>query len=273
MTKFQLADYIKLIEEGNFSKHDFDIIVKELENDICPVCGKAFKLHIPIELIYCLRKSKTRFGSLKDDRNSRIPFSESYKSYCVGIVDIVSSAKIAATLNKSKLCQYYSVFLNTMAEIVKEFHGTVVKNIGDSLLYYFPKTSNTTDIQSFVDSIECGMRMIDAHGNVNYKMQKGGLPNVDYRISSDHGMITTAKSTNSFNEDIFGPTVNLCSKINSCAMPNSMVIGGELYQIVRSFGQYRFESIFGYHNGLKVQYPVYSVAHHKKIQISSNSNS
>lgn len=188
-----------------------------------------------------------------------ISFSETYKSYCVGIVDIVSSTKITAPLSKSKMCQYYSVFLNTMAGIVKKHGGTVVKNIGDSLLYYFPKTSDTLDTSSLTDSLECGMRMIDAHNIVNSRMREEGLPPVNYRISSDHGMIMTAKSANSFNEDIFGPTVNVCVKINVMAKPNTMVIGGDLYQIVKSLKEYRFESISEYHNGLKLHYPIYIV--------------
>ncbi len=201
-------------------------------------------------------------SKLETTFDETILFSEIYQSFCVGIVDIVSSTKITATLNKSKVCQYYSVFLNTMAEIVKKSGGIVVKNVGDSLLYYFPKTSDTSDRLSFVDSLECGMKMIDAHSIVNSKMHKEGLPDVNYRISSDHGMIMTAKSANSFNEDIFGPTVNLCAKINLKAMPNTMVIGGDLYQIVKSFKEYRFESISEYHNGLKIHYPVYSIKRH-----------
>ena len=201
-------------------------------------------------------------SKLETTFDEMILFSEIYNSFCVGIVDIVNSTRITATLNKSKICQYYSVFLNTMAEIVKKSGGIVVKNVGDSLLYYFPKTSDTSDKLSFVDSLECGMKMIDAHSIVNSKMHKEGLPSVDYRISSDHGMIMTAKSANSFNDDIFGPTVNICAKINSYAMPNRMVIGGDLYQIVKSFGEYRFESIFEYHNGLKLHYPVYSINRH-----------
>jgi len=188
-----------------------------------------------------------------------ISFSETYKSYCVGFVDIVGSTKVTAPLSKPKMCQYYSVFLNTMSWIVKKHGATVIKNIGDSLLYYFPKTSDISDSTSFAESLECGLKMIDAHDAVNSKMHQEGLPPVNYRISSDHGMIMTAKSANSFNEDIFGPTVNVCAKINSYAMPNTMVIGGDLYQIVKSIREYRFDSISEYHNGLKLHYPVYSI--------------
>ena len=199
-------------------------------------------------------------SKLETTFDETILFSEIYNSFCVGIVDIVSSTKITATLNKSKICQYYSVFLNTMAEIVKKSGGIVVKNVGDSLLYYFPKTSDTLDRLAFADSLECGMKMIDEHSIVNSKMHREGLPSVDYRISSDHGMIMTAKSANSFNDDIFGPTVNICAKINSYARPNTMVIGGDLYQIVKSLKKYRFEPISEYHNGLKLHYPVYSLS-------------
>lgn len=188
-----------------------------------------------------------------------ISFSETYKSYCVGVVDIVESTKITALLRESKMCRYYSVFLNTMSAIVKKHRGTVIKNIGDSLLYYFPETSDTSNSSALLDSLECGMDMIDAHNIINSRMYEKGLPKVNYRISSDHGMIMTAKSVNSFNEDIFGPTVNVCAKINSFAMPNTMVIGGDLYQIVKLFEEYQFEHISEYHNGLKFHYPVYSI--------------
>ena len=198
-------------------------------------------------------------SKLETTFDEMISFPGVYKSYCVGIVDIVGSTRITTHLNESKMRKYYGIFLNTMAMVVKEYGGTVIKNIGDSLLYYFPKTSDSSDRSAFVDSLECGMKMIDVHSFINTKMHKEGLPYVDYRISSDHGMITIAKSVNSFNEDIFGTTVNVCAKINSPAMPNTMVIGGDLYQIVKSFEEYRFESIFEYHNGLKLHYPVYSI--------------
>lgn len=188
-----------------------------------------------------------------------ITFDESYRNYCVGIVDIVDSTKITANLSKSKICLFYSVFLNEMASIVTECAGTVVKNIGDSLLYYFPETFDTPDRSAFEDSLECGMKMIETQKMVNSKMREGGLPNVNYRISSDYGMVMTAKSENSSSEDIFGPTVNLCAKINKMTKPNTMIIGGDLHQIVKSFEEYRFEYISEYHNGLKLHYPVYSI--------------
>ena len=90
-------------------------------------------------------------------------------------------------------------------------------------------------------------------------MSEYGLPLISYRISADYGTVMTAKSVNSANYDIFGPPVNICAKINRKALPNGMVIGGDLHQIVKFFPRYNFELITGYSSGLKFQYPVYSV--------------
>jgi class 3 adenylate cyclase len=58
---------------------------------------------------------------------------------------------------------------------------------------------------------------------------------------------------------MFGPTVNLCSKLNGAANPNSLVIGGDLHQIVRTMKSYEFTTIGQYMLGLKLNYPAYSV--------------
>jgi class 3 adenylate cyclase len=74
-----------------------------------------------------------------------------------------------------------------------------------------------------------------------------------------NGDVIIAKSFTSSCEDIFGPTVNLCSKINHYARQNELVIGNDLRQIMNGVKNYQIESIAGYPSGLKVQYPIYSV--------------
>ena len=200
---------------------------------------------------------------LKNALDNEISFNGGYKNYCICIVDIVNSSKITAPLSKEKVCKYYSIFLNSMAIIAKEFGGKVVKNVGDSLLYYFPETSDSSDKHGFVDPLECSMAMIEAHGVINQKMREEGLPPVNYRISADYGSVVTAKTITSANEDVFGATVNMCAKINHSAISNSMVIGGDLFEIVKSFDGYKFEPVAVYSSGFKFEYTVYSVTYHK----------
>ena len=60
-------------------------------------------------------------------------------------------------------------------------------------------------------------------------------------------------------KDIFGPTVNLCAKINRMAKPNGIVIGSDMYQIVKKYQNYKFQEIDDFRSSLKHYYSVYSV--------------
>jgi CheY-like chemotaxis protein len=117
--------------------------------------------------------------------------------------------------------------------------------------------------------------MISAGTVLNTKMYEEGLPSIDYRISADYGRVGIVRSAISQNDDLFGPTMNICSKINSKALPNQMVIGSDLYQIIKSSSSYhrldyRFKSVGEYSVGFKQTYPVYSVLAKKRNQTLSS---
>ena len=152
-----------------------------------------------------------------------------------------------------------------MAAIARDFDATVIKNTGDSLIYYFPKTADSSNnMPAFKSVFECGLTMISVNPIVNAKLQKEeGLPNLSYRISADYGRVEVAKSLTSTSGDLFGPTVNLCAKINSKAEPNGMVIGKNLYQVTKSKfdDDYLFNKIDEYSidDNSDNQYSVYSI--------------
>jgi len=195
---------------------------------------------------------------LKNANQNLISFSGVYDDFCIGFVDMVSSTKISAYLTKEKACKYYGIFLNSMAAIATEFGAKIVKNIGDSLLFYFPQT-NINFKSSIVNSLDCGIGMINSVNEVNDLMKKENLPSVQYRLSLDYGNVMMANQVNSESIDIFGPSVNMCSKINRFANPNSLVIGGDLFQIVKSNENYTFKQLEGYCSGMVADYPVYTV--------------
>lgn len=196
---------------------------------------------------------------LRNTVNEIISFSGISEYCCVGIVDMVNSTNITARLPHTKVCTYYSIFLNTMSKFVKGFGAVPIKNIGDSLLYYFPKTSDSDNRHAFQEVLDCGMMMIDTRNVINEKMYENELPDLDYRISADYGCIMMADSMTSVNKDVFGSTVNVCNKINSMALPNTMVIGNDLYQHVKDKQNYYFKEIRACTVGHKYKYPIYSV--------------
>jgi class 3 adenylate cyclase len=205
-------------------------------------------------------KSESHFSSLtqNSDNDETISFVESSTECCVGIVDVVSSTKVTASLPHTKVGKFYGIFLNTMTQIVKRFGGIVVKNGGDSLLYYFQ--GSPSDAKSvFVRCLECSLAMIEARHEINTKLYEEKIPPLAYRVSADYGKVTLARSSNLSYHDIFGSPVNFCSKINCRAMPNTVVIGGDLYRAAKTISGYKFNEVTGYCVGFKYQYPVYNV--------------
>src|SRR5919201_39200 len=111
-----------------------------------------------------------------------IPFDDNSSN-----TDSTSPSKIGN--DAEKIRRYYSIFINTMAAIARNFSAKIIKNTGTSLVFFFPKTSSTdNNIKSaFRDVIECGITMIAASDIINAKLkEEGGLPPLYYRISADY---------------------------------------------------------------------------------------
>ena len=202
-------------------------------------------------------------GKDKEKPNYLVDFSGESNNYCIGFVDIANSTQISATLKHEKMSKYYEIFLNSMANIVERFDGFVIKNIGDSLLYYFPESSKSSTRFGFLSCIECSLTMIDSRELINTKVKNEDLPPLNYRVSADYGKVTIIKSDNSSAIDIVGFPVNICSKINPSAPQNGAVIGSDLYQLVKDFDDYNYNQIRAYSVGLKQAYPIYSVQRKK----------
>lgn len=187
-------------------------------------------------------------------------------------MDIAGNSYIA---NSEKTRKYYSIFLNTIASIAKGFDAKIIKNVGDGLVCYFPKTSDRKNDSAFQDIIGFGVTAMAARHNINRIMHEKKLPYaINYRISVDYGRVEVAETVASGGEeDLFGSPMNLCAKINSIAPINGMAIGYNLYQILKglfsdslSFSYskyYDFQQIGKYtwkeDNQQHISYPVYSI--------------
>ena len=201
-----------------------------------------------------------------DDLQSQysVQFSSKTENYCVGLVDMVDSTKISARIGWARSTRYYQLFLNSMSEILKRFGGFVIKNVGDCLVYYFPESSKRDRKFGFMSCIECSLAMIESHNYFTQILSEEGLPPVDYRISVDYGSVVIMKSNGTSVPDMIGPPVNMCSKINHYATRNGIVIGGDMYEMVKDFDDYTFKEVQSLSLGFKYSYPVYSVTRKKK---------
>jgi len=136
----------------------------------------------------------TDSGIVNSDKNMSssdylVAFSGNTERYYVGLVDMVDSTRIAATIGNEKISTYYQIFLNSMSRILSGFGGFVIKNVGDCLVYYFPESAKSNRKYGFMPCLECSLSMIEHHDAICKKLNIEGLPNVDYRISADYGSV------------------------------------------------------------------------------------
>jgi class 3 adenylate cyclase len=213
--------------------------------------------------------------SSKDVRFSGV----SIKS-CVGFIDLVDSIKNIATMdNLEAIRRYYSTFINSISKIVKSYGGKVLKNIGDCILFYFPKTSNINDTNSFQESIECDFKILDERHKINDVLTRKHLPPFNFRMSLDYGVLDLALVGDYSQTDLFGSTLNLCSKINSSSpsILNEIIIGDRLYKVLKSsniVNNYYFINNGEYKITETNRYHIYNIrrTNNHVISITKNNN-
>ena len=161
-------------------------------------------------------------------------------------------------MNNEKISQYYEIFLNSMAKVVRQYNGKVLKTMGDSLLFYFPDTSHSERKFGFLTCLECGFSLIGAHEKLKKMLDDEMLPPIDFRVSFDYGNVTMMRNTE-WTVDLVGPTINICAKINGICPVNGMVVGSDLYEKSKHFREYKFKNIGSFSADLKHQYPVFAI--------------
>lgn len=196
-----------------------------------------------------------------------IYFSGEVQNYCVCFIDIIGSTKISSDLTPAQLSKYYELFLNAIALIARNFGARIVKNAGDALIFYFSDTSDPKNVMKFKNVLDCGLTMGIASNTLNAKMLGEKLPPIKYRISADYGEVSVARSVSSQSEDLFGSAMNICAKINSKARPNGLVIGENLFDIVKGLDEYTFIPSSERLIGVKGEYGVYHVDQKEKRSV------
>ena len=258
MSKSLSRPLIKLKSAANkISSGDFDVRTNIKTSDEIGELSYAFD-SMAQKLQESLIEIKEKEEVIKQQEGILLKFSQHVQNDCVGVIDMKDSTKISAGLSDEDVTKMYEIFLNFMAEIVRQHNGEVVKNIGDALMFRFPNV-DPNDTAVMKNILECCMSMIDSHDELEEKLKAENMPGLDYKISATYGSVKVAQSTTSNIADIFGPTVNRCFKINSLCPKNSLVVGVNLYEILKDFPEYEFAQFCSIEMKQKYGYSIFEV--------------
>ena len=235
---------IKLKNAANkVAKGNFDVRTNIRTHDEIGELSYAFD-SMAQKLQDSLIEIKEKEDVIKKQEDILLQFSDYSENYCVCMVDIMNSTKITSSLTESQTSEFYKIFLNSIAIIVRNFDGIVVKNIGDALLFYFPVT-HTEHNPTLKKCLDCCLTIAESHDKIAEQLYKEKLPIFNYRISATYGIVRIAKTSTSSVNDIFGTTVNKCAKINRAAPPNGFIIGQDFYNNAKDIDGFTFEKIDG----------------------------
>ncbi|MGH1566096.1 MAG: HAMP domain-containing protein [Nitrosopumilus sp.] len=236
---FDVRTDIKTGDEIEELSHAFDSMAQKLQESLIEI-----------------KKKEEVIKQLEGDM--LLKFSQHVQNDCVGVIDMSDSTRISSKLSDQDITKLYEIFLNFMAKIIREHNGEVVKNIGDALMFRFANV-DTKNLAILKNILECCLSMIESHSKLQEQLKASNMPKLDYKISVTYGSVKVAESTTSNISDIFGPTVNRCFKINSLCPKNSIIIGENMYRVVKGFTEYEFTELCVIELKQKYDYNVFEV--------------
>ena len=128
----------------------------------------------------------------------------------VGFVDIVGYTSRSRQMSTRALGEMVEWFERVVTDLVVERDGQVVKTIGDEVLYTVDDPFDAADLALLL---------------VERSEHDEQFPEV--RVGTAHGPVLARLG------DVFGPTVNLASRLTSIARPGRVLVDSELAGILR----------------------------------------
>ncbi len=117
----------------------------------------------------------------------------------VGFADVVSFTRLSGKLAEADLAELLETFEATTADMITERGGRVIKLIGDAVLFVFDEPEPAARL---------ALELVESFG--------GDQP--DLRVGLTHGPVLSRLG------DLFGPPVNLASRLVSYARPGSVLV-------------------------------------------------
>ncbi len=188
----RVADALHAIVDSAVAEMDF-LPPGEID-DVMVLAAEVVNPLVEKELSYLLRRHLYA-GAIR--RMAGVDLEQ--PEVAVGFADVVSYTRLSGQLSEGDLAELLETFEATTADMITESGGRVIKLIGDAVLFVFDDARAAADL---------ALRLVDSFG--------GEQP--DLRIGLTHGPVLSRLG------DLFGPPVNLASRLVSYARPGTVLV-------------------------------------------------
>jgi len=159
------------------------------------------------------------------------------KTLTVFFSDLVGFTRMTEELEPEVLTDILNSYLDEMVQIALKYGATIDKFIGDAIMLFFgdPKTQGVEQ-----DALNCAMMAIEMRQRVKelalYWINKGLKQPLQVRMGISTGKVTVGNFGSNFRIDytIVGEHVNLASRLESKASPNTILISQQTHDLIKT---------------------------------------
>lgn len=141
-----------------------------------------------------------------------------HEDQVIGFADVVQFTRLSGQMNESDLAELLEVFEAETADVITAHGGRVVKLIGDAVMF---------SVNDDVAAADLALTLVENFGR--------GRP--DLRVGLGHGPVLARQG------DLFGPTVNLASRLVGYARPGTVLIDGSLAEHLADHDRFEIRSL------------------------------
>ena len=151
--------------------------------------------------------------------------------------DLEGFTELTERLEPEVLTELLTHYLTEMSKIALRWGGTIDKYIGDAIMIFFGDPASKGEKADAINCVRMAMEMVDQLAEVRAIWKDKGLAlPLNARMGIHTGICTVGNfgSENRLDYTVIGNGVNLASRLESNAKPNSILISEDTYLHVRS---------------------------------------
>ena len=151
--------------------------------------------------------------------------------------DLEGFTELTERLEPEVLTELLTHYLTEMSKIALRWGGTIDKYIGDAIMIFFGDPASKGEKSDAVNCVRMAMEMVDQLAEVRAIWKDKGLAlPLNARMGIHTGICTVGNfgSEDRLDYTVIGNGVNLASRLESNAKPNSIFISEDTYLHVRS---------------------------------------
>jgi class 3 adenylate cyclase len=236
----------KIKNESESTKNNIDIISTKNKDQILD--SESMILETQKRVWGALKKGYEYSGMVDDSDQFLRKNVFSKLEMVVLYVDLVGSTTMTLEMPAEKIAIIISSFAQEMASVIRQYHGYVLKFVGDSVIGYFVSDEDYIyEAGAADDAVDCAKSMITViQKGINPILNQYDYPDLMVKIGVDFGqniVVRYGADVKHSHVDLMGPAMNIAAKIQNTAKPNQILIGSDVFQRIHPESQKEFNEI------------------------------